>query len=203
MSQQERDAPGTSTEDLGAAQFVTKLNDDQLQHLQFSIPNKHDAERLSRFLEQPRRVPVPTRFTFAPVEPSSPGKHARTESDKSVKSISSGKHSRTESNKSAKPAGKHSRADSTWSIRTFGIGKHSRSNSEKSTSSRYGSEGSTVSRISGDLLREVEKVASVDWRFYTTGACLCVVNLVAAWDTTTLPIALPVSNPNSGCPLLF
>jgi hypothetical protein len=200
MSGQERDAPEASTEDLGAAQFVTKLNDDQLQHLQFSIPNKHDAERLSRFLEQPRRVPVPTRFTFAPRDASAPGKHSRTESSKST---SNAKHSRTESNKSTKSASKHSRADSTWSIRTFGIGKHSRSNSEKSTSSRYGSEGSTVSRISGDLLREVEKVASVDWRFYTTGACLCVVNLVAAWDTTTLPIALPVSTPTPRCTLLF
>jgi hypothetical protein len=155
----------TSAEDLGAAQFVARLNDDQLHHLQFSIPNDREADRLSRFLEEPRRVPVPNRFTFAPLDASN--------------TTAQGQHSRSESSKSAK---------------SLGLGKHSRTVSDKSTFSRLGSEGSAASRISGDLLREVEKVVSLDWRFYTTGACLCLVNLVAAWDATSLPIALPVSN---------
>jgi hypothetical protein len=51
-----------------------------------------------------------------------------------------------------------------------------------------------------DLLKEVEKVkiavevvGGMDWRFYATGGCLCLLNLVAAWDATSLAIVLPVS----------
>jgi hypothetical protein len=43
----------------------------------------------------------------------------------------------------------------------------------------------------------IEKVKGVvdvvEWRFYLTGCCLCLLNLVAALDATALSIALPVS----------
>lgn len=43
-----------------------------------------------------------------------------------------------------------------------------------------------------DFLQDVDRTGSADWRFYATGVVLCLVNLMAAWDATTLSIALPV-----------
>ncbi|KAF2711951.1 MFS general substrate transporter [Pleomassaria siparia CBS 279.74] len=47
-----------------------------------------------------------------------------------------------------------------------------------------------------DILKEVEKVKVVvdvvDWRFYSTGVCICLLNLVAAWDATSLSVVLPI-----------
>ncbi|KAF2749168.1 MFS general substrate transporter [Sporormia fimetaria CBS 119925] len=54
-----------------------------------------------------------------------------------------------------------------------------------------GSSDSSAHRIGSDLIKEVGKVADVRWRSYGTGASLCLLNLVLAWDTTMPPIALP------------
>jgi hypothetical protein len=58
---------------------------------------------------------------------------------------------------------------------------------------------SANSTSSIDLMKEVEKVkivaevvGDVDWRFYATGGSLCLLNLVAAWDATSLAVVLPV-----------
>jgi hypothetical protein len=59
-------------------------------------------------------------------------------------------------------------------------------------------EGKTVSERSSVDIKEIalEKVKgvvdAVEWRFYMTGCCLCLLNLVAAFDATALSIALPV-----------
>lgn len=98
-------------------------------------------------MEEPRRTPVPKRFTFDALNSAS--RQARKESEKEEK----------------KDAGR-ARSDSTNSV---------------------------SSNI--DLLKEVEKVKTVvdvvDWRFYSTGLCICLLNLVAAWDATSLAIVLP------------
>lgn len=59
-------------------------------------------------------------------------------------------------------------------------------------------EGKTESARSSVDLKEIalEKVKVVvdvvEWRFYMIGCCLCLLNLVAAFDATALSIALPV-----------
>jgi hypothetical protein len=59
-------------------------------------------------------------------------------------------------------------------------------------------EGKTESARSSVDLKEIalEKVKVVidvvEWRFYMVGCCLCLLNLVAAFDATALSIALPV-----------
>jgi hypothetical protein len=59
-------------------------------------------------------------------------------------------------------------------------------------------EGKTESARSSVDLKEItlEKVKVavdvVEWRFYLVGCCLCLLNLVAAFDATALSIALPV-----------
>lgn len=44
--------------------------------------------------------------------------------------------------------------------------------------------------VTTERVREVFEV--VDWRFYITASCICLLNLVTAWDATALSIALPV-----------
>jgi hypothetical protein len=158
-----RTASGSSTSESspGAAQFLANLSPQQLQHLQFSVPQKGEPERFSVFLEKPREVPVPKRFTF-------------------------------DLNLLAQVARASEEQEKV---------EHARKESIKSRSSGAGSrrEGSVSRRMSMDLLKEataekMEKVASVDWQFYATGLCLCLLNLVAAWDATALSLALPVSN---------
>lgn len=153
--------------DPGAAQFIANLSPRQLQHLQFSVPKKGQPDRFSQFLEEPRQVPVPKRFTFDPQE---------------LARLKEAKEKRKDEGK--------------------GSAQHARSKSEKSTKSlrtvKSVSDVASSSRVSVDLLKEVEKVANVDWRFYSTGACICLLNLIAAWDATTLSISLPVTS----CPLL-
>jgi len=55
---------------------------------------------------------------------------------------------------------------------------------------------STNSVTSIDVKKEIQKVKVIvdvlDWRFYSTSACLCLLNLVAAWDATSLAVVLPV-----------
>jgi hypothetical protein len=81
-------------------------------------------------------------------------------------------------------------------------GTHARKGSVKSRQSGDGSSRSDVHSPSRGLLVELKRVASADWRFYTTGVCLCVMNLVAAWDATAISIALPVSQ-RQNTPLLM
>lgn len=131
--------------------FLQSLSAKQLDHLHYAIPSKNEPERFSQFLEEPRRTPVPKRFTFDALNSAS--RQARKESEREEK----------------KDEGR-SRSDSTNSV---------------------------SSNI--DLLKEVEKVKIVvdvvDWRFYSTGLCICLLNLVAAWDATSLAIVLPVCRP--------
>lgn len=153
----------SDSSDPGAAQFISNLSPRQLQHLQFAVPKQGEPERFSQFLEEPRQVPVPKRFTFDALDVEA--RKARKETTK------------------AKEIGKHARKDSA---------KSRRSETSKSDTSAGSS-----SRGSVDVLKEVERVSSVvDWRFYLTGACICLLNLVAAWDVTTLSTALPVSSPS-------
>ncbi|KAF2105339.1 major facilitator superfamily domain-containing protein [Lophiotrema nucula] len=46
-------------------------------------------------------------------------------------------------------------------------------------------------RQSLERIKSVKKVGEWNWRFYATGLALVIINLVAAWDATALPIALP------------
>lgn len=147
---------GSESTSPGAAQFLANLSPEQLQHLQFSVPQKEEPERFSAFLEEPRKVPVPKRFTF----------------DLIVLAELARKNERVYDGKTP--------------------GKQS----VNSGGTRSGSAAS--SRMSVDMLKEatvvkIEKVASVDWRSYFTGVCLCVLNLVVAWDASMLSIALSVS----------
>ncbi|KAF2272797.1 MFS general substrate transporter [Westerdykella ornata] len=148
MSRSQRSSFNSSSEDLGAAQFITNLLPHQLQHLQFSVPEKDEPEQ---FLERPRQVPVPKRFTIDPLD------LARLKE---------------------------------------GANQHTRKASLISWLSRNGSDDGSGSRISVDWLKEVERAAAekvngLDWKFHATGAALFILNLVVAWDATTLPIALP------------
>ncbi|KAF2470723.1 MFS general substrate transporter [Lindgomyces ingoldianus] len=128
MSRSERSNSDTS--DPGAAQFLHGLSPQQLHHLQYSVPSKDAPERFSQFLEEPRRPPVPKRFTFDVLDLA-----ARQKATRSV-------------TRSTTP---------TTEI----------------------------------LLKEVDRVRKVDWRFHITLACICMLNLVAAWDATSLSIILP------------
>jgi hypothetical protein len=162
-----------STSDLptipASAQLVTNLSTSQLQHLTYSIAPRDTPNRFSKFLEAPRNVPVPKRFTFDPQALAIARERCAQEQ------------------------------------RTLGKNKDR-------SSKRVG--GYRMSRrASVDLFKKemkdihdrlVEKVPHVEvpvlnvnwewnWRFYTTGACLYAIELILAWDLTTLVLALPVS----------
>ncbi|KAF2866203.1 major facilitator superfamily domain-containing protein [Massariosphaeria phaeospora] len=168
----------------GAAQFVSNLSPRQLQHLQFAVPASKDPQRFSQFLEGPRQTPIPNRFTFEAIDATtrkqkaeSSGKQGRDRAgSKSAKNVQAG------SKASILSGGKHGRGDS-----------QSSSDAGQSGRERSATVSSTAPSI--DLLKEVERVRTavdiVDWRFYITGACIFLLNLVVAWDITSLPMALP------------
>ena len=142
-----------SSSDPGAAQFLHSLSPRQLQHLKFAVPTKNEPERFSLFLEEPRKTPVPKRFTFDALDAAT------------------------------RKAGKENGKD----------GKEKLEGRKSEGRARSGTRSSTPSV---DLLKEVERVGSVvsvvDWRFYSTGTCICLLNLLVAWDATSLSIVLPV-----------
>lgn len=183
-SHQHHNAPSTP-EPTGAAQFITNLSERQRAHLQFAVPSKDAPDRFSHFLEEPRKTPVPNRFTFDALDSDS--RKARDSSSTGSKASSKlGCGDTTKSTKSTQ----HAREDSG----SGSDGGTSRSRSR--TRSRAASSVPSL-RPSVDLLKEVEHlkevVEVVDWRFYATGVCMCLVNLVMAWDATAISIALPVS----------
>ncbi|KAH7117092.1 major facilitator superfamily domain-containing protein [Dendryphion nanum] len=46
--------------------------------------------------------------------------------------------------------------------------------------------------ISTEVMKEVDKVVNADWKYYATGFCMFVINLMVAFDATALPITLPI-----------
>ncbi|KAF2190863.1 MFS general substrate transporter [Zopfia rhizophila CBS 207.26] len=134
MSRSERSDSDTSQP--GAAQFLHGLSPRQLQHLQFSVPIRGTPNRLSQFLEEPRRPPVPNRFTFDALD------------------------SRT---------------------------KETSGRSRSSTRSSTRSETPTADV----LLKELPKLKKIDWKSEATFWCLSLLNLVAAWNATSISVALP------------
>jgi hypothetical protein len=156
--------------DPGAAQFIANLSPKQLRHLQFSVPPKDQPERFSQFLEGPRQVPVPNRFTFNALDLAARRQERKTPSKKNVK------HVRIGSDKSRKSISSRNRSASTGT-----------------------SDASSTFRGSMDLLKvELHEVKTtvrefVPWKFWATGVSMAMLNLVVAWDTTKLPVALPVS----------
>lgn len=188
---------GTPTpEPTGAAQFIANLSEKQRAHLQFAVP-KADSDRLSHFLEEPpRKTPVPDRFTFEALdsearsgrELNSKVRRGDTKKSsygyKSVKSIGSKSNRSSKSSRSASSS-RHGRDESSstgW--RTPG------------TPSSRGVSFESMPKSRPQLKKEVRHfkgvALEVDWRFYATGVCLALVNLVMAWDATAISIALPV-----------
>ncbi|KAL1606712.1 hypothetical protein SLS60_004119 [Paraconiothyrium brasiliense] len=188
---------GTPTpEPTGAAQFIANLSEKQRAHLQFAVP-KADSDRLSHFLEEPpRKTPVPDRFTFEALDSEARSgrelnsKVRRGDTKKSSYSYKSVKSNGSKSNRSSKSSrsvsrSRHGRDESASAGR--------RTPGTPSTSRRVSFESMPKSRP--HLKKEVRHfkgvALEVDWRFYATGICLALVNLVMAWDATAISIALP------------
>lgn len=204
-------APGSSRqgtptpEPTGAAQFIANLSEKQRAHLQFAVP-KSESDRLSHFLEEPpRKTPVPDRFTFEALDSEARcgrelnSKVRRGDTKKSLYSYKSAKSNGNKSNRTSKSSrsvssSRHGRDESSSAGR--------RTPGTPSTSRGVSFESMPKSRP--QLKKEVRHfkgvTLEVDWRFYATGICLALVNLVMAWDATAISIALPVChvNPNLG-----
>ena len=187
---------GTPAPDAPAAQFIANLSDQQRAHLQFAVP-KSESDRLSHFLEEPRRTPVPDRFMFEALdsearstrELNSKVRRGDTKKShfyhKSPKSVGSSRSSRTSRSRS--------RSTSLRAPRESVTGGSSKRTSR--TSSR-GRSFESIPKSRPHLKTEVRHfkgvAMEVDWRFYATGVCLAFVNLALAWDSTAISIALPV-----------
>ena len=196
--------------------FLSNLNDRQRQHLQYAIPKTSLPERLSQFLETPRATPVPKRFTFEAMEAR---RHqAREARDAKRQSRSRRSQSRSRE-RNALPGQGQGGSGGMPSIpgtmhryggtagRMMGPpgGEEKRGqrqqqqqrnviDGEKMGRARAESNASTPSI---DLLKPDEKYVEVedvvDWRYHATGGCVFVLNLIVAWDATSLSSALPVS----------
>ena len=171
-------------EPTGAAQFLTNLNDKQKAHLQFAIPANNEPDRLSQYLEGPRRTPVPKRFTFAAIDSEARKQQEIDNRPKSTKSSFYSHHIRDGSGSSASETGSDESRKATWSRAASSVGSLKRA-STNLTKEMGNLKGSAV-----NLKTTVANAA--DWSFYATGASLCVVNLIIAWDATAVSIALPV-----------
>lgn len=161
----------------GAFHFVNNLTPSQRQHLQFTIPAAHIPTRFSQFLEGPRRTPVPQKFHFDALDSEKRrARHAGGRLDHIAEEKKEGKvHGRFGSLKSSK------------------TGSKSKIDEEKRD---YGSAKSSIELKEVLIEKSSEGRDAVEWRFYATGICLCLLNLVAAWDATALSLALPVSFPS-------
>jgi hypothetical protein len=184
------DTRSTSTpEPTGAAQFLTNLNDRQKAHLQFAIPTNSEPDRLSQFLEGPRRTPVPKRFTFAALDSEARKVKEVAGSNKSTKSTTSTQHVRGGSGGSNTASDR----DSYGSRKTMSRAASSVGTLKRASTSLTKDLGNLKGTV-GNLKATV--VEAVDWSFYATGCSLCLVNLVIAWDATAVSVALPVRNPS-------
>ncbi|ORY13563.1 major facilitator superfamily domain-containing protein [Clohesyomyces aquaticus] len=123
--------------DQGPAQFLQGLSPAHLKHLQYSVPVREVPDRFSLFLAQePRKPPVPKRFTFDALDYATREQHKPTKSP--TKSLTR-----------------------------------------------------TTTPTTEIIQKEFERVRGVEWKFYLTFLCICILNLMAAWDATSLPIAIP------------
>jgi hypothetical protein len=174
-------------EPTGAAQFLTNLNDRQKAHLQFAIPTNNEPERLSQFLEGPRRTPVPKRFTFAAPDAEARKLREMEQDRKSIKSSFYTRHVRDGSGSSASSDSYGSRKGA-WSMATSSVGTLKRAST--SLSKEMGQLKGTAKGTASNLKESVRN--ATDWSFYATSGSLCLVNLVIAWDATAVSIALPV-----------
>jgi hypothetical protein len=164
----------TRSQSPGAAQFLSNLTPNQLQHLQLTIPTAHIRTRFSQFLEGPRRTPVPQRFHFEALDAEArKARHAGGRLDSKAEKKG---HGRWGSLKS------HKNRPENPSLTTIkeDCGEQTKESSKSSFESK------------GVKTKSSEPKAVVEWRFYATGICLCLLNLVAAWDATALSLALPV-----------
>jgi hypothetical protein len=189
---------GTPTpEPSGAAQFITNLSDKQRAHLQFAVPNS-ESDRLSHFLEEPpRKTPVPDRFTFEALDSEARNvrelnsKVRRGDTKKSSYNYKSAKSNGNKSNRSSKSSRS---ASGSRHLRDESSSAGRKTPGTPSTSRGVSFESMLKSRP--QLKKEVRHFKGVslevDWRFYATGVCLALVNLVMAWDATAISIALPV-----------
>jgi hypothetical protein len=159
------------SESPGAAQFLSNLTPHQIQHLQLTIPTAHIPTRFSQFLEGPRRTPVPQKFHFDALDAETrKARHVGGRLDDKVEKKVHGRFGSFRSKKSAE------KSTEDGERKEFG-----------------GSAKSSIDlkEVATEKMREVREV--VEWRFYATGICLCLLNLVAALDATALSLALPVS----------
>lgn len=185
----------------GAAQFIANLSEKQRAHLQFAVPTKSESDRLSHFLEEPRKTPVPDRFTFEALDSEARSnrelnsKVRRGDTKKSLygykvpRSVRSGKSTR--SDKSSRSS---SRSTSRHTQESSAAGSAGRMT--PGTPSSRGVSFESIPKSRPQLKKEVRHfkgvALEVDWRFYATGVCLALVNFVLAWDSTAISIALPV-----------
>ncbi|KAJ4297665.1 hypothetical protein N0V90_005559 [Kalmusia sp. IMI 367209] len=190
---------GTPTpEPTGAAQFIANLSDKQRAHLQFAVPTKAESDRLSHFLEEPRKTPVPDRFTFDALD-----SEARSARELNSKVRRGDTKKSLYGYMSPRGVGSSKSTRSSKSSRSTASSQHARDESAASSAGRR-TPGTPISRgISFEsmpksrpqLKKEVRHFRGVslevDWRFYATGVCLALVNLVMAWDATAISIALP------------
>ena len=160
---------GTDSSDPGAAQFLHGLEHHQIQHLRFSVPLRDAATRFSQFLEGPRTPPIPHRFTFHPQPPPRPGANSN-----SRLGFGAGRSTTT-------PA---SNGRSTITPAFTEI-------TERSTAALINTGRSTATLLE-KVWKKAPELKTVDWGYYSTVACLCLLNLMAAWEATTLSVALPV-----------
>jgi len=182
-------------EPSGAAQFIANLSEKQRAHLQFAVPSKGDPERFSHFLEEPRKTPVPDRFTFEALD-----SEARTVRDLNSK-VRRGDI--TKSGTSGKPPGSYKStrgAGSTASSQharegsgaTNSSGRWTPNSRSRSVATSFESMRKSIPRVRKEVRHFKGVTIEADWRFYATGICLALVNLVMAWDATAISIALPV-----------
>ncbi|KAF2655932.1 MFS general substrate transporter [Lophiostoma macrostomum CBS 122681] len=160
-----------STSDLptlpASARLVTNLSTPQLQHLTYSIAPNDTPNRFSKFLEAPRNVPVPNRFTFDPQALAAARERYEQERNNAGKI----------KERSSKQTGGY-RISRRASIDL--LKKEMKDIHDK-----------VVERIPTVEVPALSMEWDWDWRFYTTGACLCAIDLALAWDLTSLVLALP------------
>lgn len=165
------DPPDTS--DPGAAQFLHSLAPHQVQHLRFSVPLKNAADRFSQFLEGPRTPPVPKRFIFYPTEITS--KQESKPNSKPTPKL----------NTKLTPTLKSGRSTAT-------LVNSGRSTTTPTKGVRFAATPATeISETT--LWNEIPRIWTIDWNFYLTILCVCLVNLMTAVDATILPVTLSVS----------
>jgi hypothetical protein len=173
-------------------QFVANLSQSQLHHLQFSVPGKTQSNRLSKFLEGPRSVPVPNRFTFDPAQIALKREREDKERKEEECRLKQEAKEKQKNNKKVGQEKENSKRGSQQNEeKSLGHGKN---DSMSSMSSRSLSSVPNIDMTEVVLTVEDEVRDVVDWRFYVTGVCLCAVNLMAAWEATMLSVALPVSS---------